>query len=285
MKKEPSKHKEVVDLILKNNTLKTGEDVSDIFTQMYGEIIQTLLDKEMDIHLGYDKNSHEEKETENRRNGVTSKTKKIKTKKGEITVTPPRDREGTFEPQVVKKRQRVLEGFDDIVTSMYAKGMTLLDIQEMLRKIYNVDLSKETISELTSAVNEKVIEWQKRQLKKCYAFLYVDCLYCPVKTNLISEKTAIYIILGIDLEGQKEVLGIWIDKEESACFWQGIFEEIMMRGVEEILFISMDGLKGLNEAIERVYPKTITQRCVVHLVRNIYNIIPRKRKQRSNRRL
>lgn len=276
MKKEPSKNKEIVDLIMKNNELKTGGDISAVFTQMYGEIVQALLDKEMDIHLGYDKNSHEEKGTGNRRNGVTSKSKKIKTKSGEIEVKPPRDRDGKFEPMIVKKRQRVLEGFDEIATAMYAKGMTLLDIQEMIKQVYNVDLSKDTISELTSAVNEKVIEWQKRKLKECYPFIYVDCLYCPVKRNLVSEKTAIYVILGIDLEGQKEVLGIWINQTESAHFWNEIFEEIKQRGVEEILFVSMDGLKGLTEAIEEIYPKTITQRCIVHLVRNIYSILPRK---------
>ena len=276
MKKEPSKHKEVIEMIMKSNEIKTGGDLSSVMTEMYGELVQAMLDKEMDIHLGYDKNSHGEKETANRRNGVTSRSKKIRTKSGELTVTPPRDRDGKFEPMIVKKRQRVLEGFEEIATAMYAKGNTLLDIQELIKEAYNVDLSKETISELTSAVNEKVTKWQQRKLKKCYPFMYVDCLYCPVKKDLISEKAAIYVMLGIDLEGQKEVLGIWINQTESAHFWNEIFEEIKGRGVEEILFVSMDGLKGLSESIEEIYPKTITQRCIVHLVRNIYSIIPRK---------
>jgi len=273
MKKEVSKNKEIVDLMIKNNSLKTCKDISQMFNNMFGEIVQTLLDTELNEFLGYDKNSHNDKPTDNRRNGVTSKNKVIKTDKGSICVAPPRDRDGQFEPMIIKKRQKVLEGMDDIVIAMYAKGLSLLDIQEMIRKMYNIDLSKETLSNLTSAVNDKLKVWQQRELKKCYPFIYVDCLYCPVKTNLVSVKTAIYVILGIDLEGQKEVLGIWIDETESASFWNGIFEEIKFRGVEEILFVSMDGLKGLPEAIEKVFPKTITQRCIVHLVRNIYSIL------------
>lgn len=276
MKKEIIKNKEIIDLMIKNNSLKTCQDISQMFNNMFGDIVQTLLDTEMDEFLGYDKNSHDDKLTGNRRNGTTSKNKRIKTDKGSIVVSPPRDRDSDFEPMIIKKRQKVLEGMDDIVTAMYAKGLSLMDIQEMIQKMYNIELSKETLSNLTSAVNEKLKIWQQRELKKCYPFIYVDCLYCPVKTNLVSQKTAIYVILGIDLEGQKEVLGIWVDGSESAHFWNGIFEEINKRGVEEILFVSMDGLAGLSEAIEKVFPKTITQRCIVHLVRNIYSILGKK---------
>ncbi|MEG1345051.1 MAG: transposase [Bacilli bacterium] len=203
---EESKNKKIVDLILENNELKTGRDVSNVFNEMYGEIVQALLDKEMEQHLGYEKSSPEEKDGKNRRNGVTSKSKKVKTDHGEIKIKPPRDRVGTFEPQIVKKRQRVLEGLDDIVTSMYAKGLSLTDIQEMVKKLYSIELSTEKLSELTSAVNEQVKKWQNRELKKCYPFVYVDCLYCPVREELTSIKMAIYVILGIDITGQKEVL-------------------------------------------------------------------------------
>lgn len=276
MKKEPSKNKELIDLLIKNNGLKTCQDISQMFNSMYGEIVQTLLDAEMDEFLGYEKNAHVDKNSPNRRNGVTSKNKVIKTDKGTISVSPPRDRDGEFEPVIIKKRQKVLEGMDEIVTAMYAKGLSLLDIQEMVKKLYNIELSKEKLSNLTSAVSEKLKVWQSRPLKKCYPFIYVDCLYCPVKTELISVKTAIYVILGIDLDGQKEVLGIWLEKTESSHFWNEIFEEIRNRGVEEIIFVSMDGLAGLPEAIEKVYPKTITQRCIVHLVRNIYSVCGKK---------
>lgn len=268
---------QIVNLILSQNDMKTGKDVSTVFNELRGKVIQRLLDAEMDEFLGYDKSSHQDKLTENRRNGYTSKAKKVKTDYGEITICPPRDRKGKFEPKIIKKRQRVLEGFDDIAIAMYAKGMSLKDISEMIKQIYKVDLSIETISNLTSAVSEEVEKWQNRLLEDFYPFIYVDCLYAPVKKDLISEKTAIYVMLGINKYGKKEVLGIWINQTESATFWTSVFEEIKDRGVKEILFVSMDGLTGLPEAIEKVFPQATTQRCIVHIVRNIYSILDKKK--------
>ena len=195
---------QIVNLILSQNDMKTGKDVSTVFNELRGKVIQRLLDAEMDEFLGYNKSSHQDKSTENRRNGYTSKAKKVKTDYGEITICPPRDREGKFEPKIIKKRQRVLEGFDDIAIAMYAKGMSLKDISEMIKQIYKVDLSIETISNLTSAVSEEVEKWQNRPLEDFYPFIYVDCLYAPVKKDLISEKTAIYVMLGINKYGKKK---------------------------------------------------------------------------------
>ena len=268
---------QIVNMILSSNSMKTGKDVSEVFNSLRGKVIQRLLDAEMDEFLGYNKGSHDEKTNSNRRNGSTSKAKKVKTDYGEITICPPRDREGKFEPQIVKKRQKVLEGFDDIAIAMYAKGMSLKDISDMIRQIYKVELTVETISNLTSQVSEEVQKWQNRSLEKFYPFVYVDCLYAPVKNDFISEKTAIYVMLGINKDGFKDVLGIWINETESAYFWTTVFEEIHSRGVEDILFVSMDGLAGLPEAIEKVFPKTITQRCIVHIVRNIYSILDKKK--------
>ena len=268
---------QIVNMILSSNSMKTGKDVSEVFNSLRGKVIQRLLDAEMDEFLGYNKGSHSEKTNSNRRNGSTSKAKKVKTDYGEITICPPRDREGKFEPQIVKKRQKVLEGFDDIAIAMYAKGMSLKDISDMIRQIYKVELSIETISNLTSQVSEEVQKWQNRPLEKFYPFVYVDCLYAPVKNDLISQKTAIYVMLGINKAGFKDVLGIWTNETESAYFWTTVFEEIHSRGVEDILFVSMDGLTGLPEAIEKVFPKTITQRCIVHIVRNIYSILDKKK--------
>ena len=173
--------KQIIDLILSNNEMKTGKDVSVVFNELRGKVIQRLLEAEMDEFLGYNKHSHDNKEDENRRNGYTSKSKKVKTDYGEITICPPRDRKGEFEPKIVKKRQKVLEGFDDIAIVMYAKGMTLKDISDMIRQIYQVDLSIETISNLTSAVSEEVKLWQNRKLENFYPFVYIDCLYATVK--------------------------------------------------------------------------------------------------------
>ena len=226
--------------------------------------------------MEYDKGSHTKEKGTNRRNGNTSKGKKVKTDNGEITIVPPRDREGKFEPQIVKKRQKVLEGFDSLVISLYAKGNSLKDIKETIQQVYSIELSEETISNMTKSVSEEVEKWQNRKLEKCYPFIYVDCLYCSVKEDLRSIKKAIYVVLGVNTEGIKDVLGIWIGTTESASKWCEIFEEIKLRGVEDIFFLSMDGLVGLPEAVEKVYPQTIMQRCIVHITRNIYSITAKK---------
>ena len=266
---------QILDLLMKKG-IKTAPEISKTLNQMYGKVVQRLLDEEFNEFMEYEKGSHVEKSSSNRRNGSTSKAKKVKTDNGEITVVPPRDRYGKFEPQIIKKRQKVLEGFDNLVISMYAKGNSLKDIKDTIREIYSIELSEETISNMTKAVNEEVIKWQNRKLNKCYPFVYVDCLYCSVKEDYKSVKKAIYVVLGVDTKGKKDVLGIWIDTTEASTKWFQIFEELKARGVEDIFFVAMDGLSGLSEAIEKVYPQTITQRCVVHIVRNIYSILPKK---------
>lgn len=276
--KRKSENQEIIDLIMnkQKDKLVTGKDVSNFFGDLYGDLIQALLEGEMEAFLGYEKGKHEEKEDENRRNGYSSKGKKIKTKRGEFTVDMPRDRKGKFDPIIVGKRQRIIEDLDEQVITMYSRGMTLEDIKETIKSVYKIELSNQTISTLTASVSETVTAWQNRPLKECYPFVYVDCLYCYVKEELVSVKKAVYVMLGIDTEGKKEVIGIWIDRSESATFWNEIFEEVKARGVKDIFFVSMDGLKGLPEAIEKIYPKTITQRCIVHIVRNIYSLLNKK---------
>lgn len=268
--------KQILDLLIKNKGLKSAQDISNTLNQMYGKIVQRLLDEEFEEFMEYDKGSHTKEKGTNRRNGNTSKGKKVKTDNGEITIVPPRDREGKFEPQIVKKRQKVLEGFDSLVISLYAKGNSLKDIKETIQQVYSIELSEETISNMTKSVSEEVEKWQNRKLEKCYPFIYVDCLYCSVKEDLRSIKKAIYVVLGVNTEGIKDVLGIWIETTESASKWCEIFEEIKLRGVEDIFFVSMDGLVGLPEAVEEVYPQTIMQRCIVHITRNIYSITAKK---------
>lgn len=267
---------QILELIMKKKGVKTAQDVSKTLNSMYGKVIQRLLDAEFDEFMEYEKGSHVDKKDTNRRNGSTSKGKKVKTDNGEITIVPPRDRDGKFEPQIVKKRQKVLEGFDNLVISMYARGNSLDDIKETIREIYSIELSEETLSNMTKSVSEEVEKWQNRKLERCYPFVYVDCIYCSVKEDLRSIKKAIYVVLGIDSKGIKDVLGIWIETTETSSKWCEIFEELKSRGVEDIFFISMDGLAGLTEAIEKVYPQAILQRCIVHIVRNIYSILPKK---------
>ena len=266
---------QILDLLMKKG-IKTASEISNALNQMYGKVVQRLLDEEFNEFMEYEKGSHQEKKDENRRNGSTSKGKKVKTDNGEIIIVPPRDRDGKFEPQIVKKRQKVLEGFDNLVISMYAKGNSLKDIKDTIREIYSIELSEETLSNMTKSVSEEVEKWQNRKLEKCYSFVYVDCLYCSVREDLRSIKKAIYVVLGIDTLGVKDVLGIWIETTETASKWCEIFEDLKSRGVEDIFFVSMDGLTGLPEAVERVYPQAILQRCIVHITRNIYSILPKK---------
>lgn len=266
---------QIIDLLMEKG-MKSAHDISNTLNNMYGKVVQRLLDEEFNEFMEYDKGSHKDKKDSNRRNGSTSKGKKVKTDNGEITIVPPRDREGKFEPQIVKKRQKVLEGFDSLVISMYAKGNSLKDIKDTIREIYSIELSEETLSNMTKSVSEEVKKWQSRPLEACYPFVYVDCLYCSVKEDLRSIKKAIYVALGVNTQGIKDVLGIWIDTTESATKWCEIFEEIKARGVKDIFFVSMDGLSGLPEAVESVFPQAIMQRCIVHITRNIYAITAKK---------
>lgn len=275
-KKEKTASYKIAEAIVNSNSLSSYEDVKATIDSLQSDIVQILLNQEMKEHIGYNKNSHVDKNETNRRNGFSSKAKKVKTERGEITIDMPRDRVGSFEPKIIAKRQKVLSGIDDIVISMYAKGISLADISVLIEKMYKVKLSKETLSNMTEVVNNEVIKWQERKLKKLYTIVYVDCIYCNVKEDLTSKKKAVYVIIGIDINGKKEVLGIFIDTTESATFWQGIFENFKQRGVNDILFVCMDGLTGLTDAITRVFPKTITQRCIVHIVRNIYNSLNKK---------
>jgi len=266
---------QIVELLMKKG-MKSAHDISNTLNNMYGKVVQKLLDEEFNEFMEYDKGSHKDKKNANRRNGATSKGKKVKTDNGEIIIVPPRDREGKFEPQIVKKRQKVLEGFDNLVISMYAKGNSLKDIKDTIREIYSIELSEETLSNMTKAVSKEVEKWQSRPLDICYPFVYVDCLYCSVKEDLRSIKKAIYVVLGVNTQGIKDVLGIWIDTTESATKWCEIFQELNSRGVQDIFFVSMDGLSGLPEAVESVFPQAILQRCIVHITRNIYAITAKK---------
>ncbi len=247
-------------------------DINNIATDLQSRMLQKILNTERDIFL-----KNQSKDKNNKANGHSSINKKIKTKTGEINISMPRDRNGDFEPMIIKKRSRVIEDFSDTALLLYAKGNSLSDISDIIKDIYKINLSKSYISDLISNIDEDIKNWQNKPLKNIYPFLTIDCLYCNVKKDGISTKVAIYVILGINIKGYKEILGIWIgDGSESSHFWCAIFEEIKDRGVEDILYISMDGLVGLTEAIETVFPYTKIQRCIVHLTRNIFKICNRK---------
>ena len=276
------KDKDLKDLIIdeaiekfKNGEIKNSMDVEDYLDSLLEPLMQRLLDAELDNHLDYAKYEHK-KNSNNSRNGHC-KSKQVETKYGSINVKTPRDRNGSFEPIIIEKHQTKLTGFEDKCISLYAKGMSLRDIEQVLKDLYKVSISKDEIMKLISVVNEEVEKFRNRKLKPLYIFTYADCLYVPIKgDNLTSKKEAVYVIIGVDVNGFKDVLGMWIDKSESASFWSGVFEDLKSRGVKDILYMSSDGIAGFKGSLEMVFPKTQSQRCVVHLTRNIYQLSPKK---------
>ena len=286
-KKEYNKkqeNKDVKDLIIdeavkqyKEGKIKSGLDVTNFLDGLLQPLMQKLLDAELDNHLEYDKYEHkkDKKNTNNARNGYC-KAKNVKTEYGNIKIETPRDRNSTFEPIIIEKGQTKLTGFEDKCIALYAKGMSLRDIENTLKEIYGVKINKDQITKLISVVSEETEKWRNRRLKPMYVFTYADCLYIPIKDNLTSSKKAIYVIIGVDVNGYKDILGLWIDNTESGSFWSNVFEDLKERGVEDILYMSSDGIAGFKGSLERVFPRTQTQRCVVHLVRNIYSLCPKK---------
>lgn len=260
----------------KEGNIKSASDATSFLKDMLQPLMQKLLDAELENHLEYHKYEHEKgKKQTNTRNGHC-KPKTVKSEYGNIEVETPRDRNATFEPQIIEKGQTRLAGFEDKCISLYAKGMSLRDIENTLKDLYKVKINKDQITTLIAAVNEETEKWQKRPLKPLYVFTYADCLYVPIKDDLTSDKKAVYIIIGVDSNGYKDILGMWIDKTESATFWTNVFEDLKERGVKDILYMSSDGIAGFKNSLESVFPKTQAQRCVVHLVRNLYSICPRK---------
>lgn len=278
-----NKDKDVKDLIIdeavkqfKEGKIKNGLDVTNFLDSLLQPLMQKLLDTELDNHLEYDKYEHaKDKKTKNSRNGHC-KSKTVKTEYGNIEIETPRDRNATFEPVIIEKGQTMLTGFEDKCIALYAKGMSLRDIENTLKEIYGVKINKDQITKLISAVNEETEKWKRRKLQPLYVFTYADCLYIPIKDDLTTTKRAVYVIIGVDTNGYKDILGLWIDKTESASFWSNVFEDLKERGVEDILYMSSDGIAGFKGSLERVFPRTQSQRCVVHLVRNIYSLCPKK---------
>lgn len=283
MSNKKEEKKNINDLIIdeavkqfKEGKIKSSLDVEDYLDSLLQPLMQKLLDTELENHLEYPRYNHsKEKKNKNIRNGYC-KEKKVKTKYGNIKVKTPRDRNATFEPIIIEKGQTKLTGFEDKCIALYAKGISLRDIEKTLKELYGVKIGKDDITKLISAVSEETEKWRNRKLKPLYVFAYADCLYVPIKDDLTSSKKAIYVIIGVDASGIKDILGMWIGETESGSFWNNIFEELKERGVKDILFMCSDGIAGFKDSLESVFPKTQAQRCVVHLVRNIYSLCPKK---------
>lgn len=253
---------------------KNAEEMQDALKDIFGPMFEAMLQGEMDSHLGYESNDHGPKVTSNRRNGYISKT--VKSTYGDISVEVPRDRDASFEPRAIPKHTRDVSGIEEKVLSMYAKGMSQRDIADTIEDIYGFEISHDTISSITDRVIETANEWQNRPLKKFYTFLFVDCLYVSIRKEMETKNCAVYVILGYDVNGIKDILGIWIGESEGKHYWMQIFDEIKARGVEDILFISMDGVSGLEEGAKSIFKDAVVQRCIVHLIRNSIKYIPSK---------
>ena len=272
-KRNPDAEK-LAESILNAYQPESVDDMQDALKDVFGPLFEKMLQGELNNHLGYDAHSKEPKEHDNRRNGYGTKT--LKTSFGEVAIDVPRDREASFEPELIPKRKRDVSDIEGKVLSMYARGMSQRDIAATVEDIYGFDISHEMISDITDAVLPELEEWQARPLAKCYAFLFVDCMYVTLRENYEAKEYAVYTILGYDLKGNKEILGLWLNQTESKNRWIQVFDELKARGVEDVFFISMDGVSGLEEGAKAIFPSVIVQRCIVHLVRNALRYIPSK---------
>ena len=268
-KKEKPISDELIDELLKQG--RTAEDVNGLLKQLTKAVLERALQGELTEHLGYSKHDPAGHNSGNSRNGVTRKT--LQGDFGEVELEAPRDRNGEFEPQIVRKNQTRWTGFDDKILSMYARGMTTREIQGHLEEIYQVEVSPSLISEVTEAVMEDARAWQNRPLEAFYGVVFLDALYVKMRHEGRVENRAVYVALGINLEGRKDVLGLWTSATEGAKFWLNVLTELRNRGVRDIYLVCVDGLKGFPQAIESIYPKPQVQLCIVHLVRASLNYV------------
>ena len=248
---------------------KTQSDLlgkDGVLTSLIQQTLQAALDAELSDHLGYEKHASEGRNKQNSRNGYSQK--RLKSEHGEFDIAVPRDRDGNFEPTIVSKGERRFTGLDDKIIALYARGNSTRDIQAQLHELYNVDVSPTLISTVTNAVLEEVKAWQSRPLDSIYPIVFLDCIVVKIRQDNRVINKAIYLALGVNTEGQKELLGMWVSQNEGAKFWMSVLTEIQNRGVKDILIACVDGLTGFPDAISAVYPQTKVQLCIVHMVRN-----------------
>ena len=262
----------IIQQLLQEYDIETAEDIQDALKDLLGGTIKEMMEAEMDDHLGYQKS--ERSDSDDYRNGY--KSKRVNSSYGSMDIDVPQDRKSTFEPQIVKKRQKDISGIDQKIISMYAKGMTTRQISETIEDIYGFETSEGFISDVTDKILPQIEDWQNRPLDEVYPILYIDAIHYSVRDNGVIRKLAAYVILGINTEGKKEVLSITVGDNESSKYWLSVLNELKNRGVKDILIICADGLSGIKEAIAAAFPKTEYQRCIVHQVRNTLKYVPDK---------
>ena len=252
--------------------LKTEQDLNEFSEMLTKVTVEAALNAELDDHLGYSK--HEKADTDNSRNGFSSKT--LQTKEGQFELNTPRDRAGSFEPELVKKNQRRFTLMDDKILFLYAQGQSTREIVDTFQELYGADISAGLVSKVTNAVIDQVLEWQSRPLDAVYPIVYLDCIVLKIRQDKQVINKSIYLALGVNLEGRKELLGMWLSENEGAKFWLNVLTELQNRGVKDILIACVDGLKGFPDAINAAFPETQIQLCIVHMVRNSMKFVPWK---------
>ena len=253
--------------LLQESNISSMADIQDLFRETIAEFMENGLDAELDNELGYSKYDYKNKDTDNSRNGHSSKT--LRTSFGDVEVSVPRDRKGEFDPQILKKNQTsISQDIEEKILSMYAKGMTTGDIETHIRDIYGVEVSDTTVSRITDKILPIAKEWQQRPLENIYAVMFLDAIHYHVRSEGQIVKKAVYIAIGINLDGRKDVLGMWVGENESAKYWASVLNSLRNRGVEDIFIACTDNLTGFSAAIEAVFPKTEIQNCIIHQLRN-----------------
>ena len=262
----------IIQQLLQEYDIETAEDIQDALKDLLGGTIKEMMEAEMDDHLGYQKS--ERSDSDDYRNGY--KSKRVNSSYGSMNIDVPQDRKSTFEPQIVKKRQKDISDIDQKIISMYAKGMTTRQISETIEDIYGFETSEGFISNVTDKILPQIEDQQNRPLDEVYPILYIDAIHYSVRDNGVIRKLAAYVVLGINTEGKKDVLSITVGDNESSKYWLSVLNELKNRGVKDILIICADGLSGIKEAIAAAFPKTEYQRCIVHQVRNTLKYVPDK---------
>ncbi len=279
IKKAKQENEEPIDGLPKDffKQFKTMSEIEDFFQQLFKRGVQELLQGEMDEHLGYEKHSPIGINSGNSRNGKT--TKVVRSKNGKLSIEVPRDRSSTFDPKVIPKRQRsISDKIEDVVVSLYAKGMSVRDIEEQIKEIYGIELSDSTVSNMTERILVNVEEWQTRPLDETYLIAWMDGIVFKVRSNGKIVNKTVHLVIGLNTNGRKELMGMWINETESASFWMNVLSELKQRGVNDILIACTDNLKGLTQAIKASFPEAVSQLCIVHQIRNSLKFVTSKDK-------
>lgn len=271
--KKNNQGKEILKLLQDNYDIKSAQDLSGALKDMFKGALQEMMNAEFDTTMGYSKYDKTTEKT-NYRNGTTKK--KLKSEFGEFEFETPRDRNGEFEPKIVPKNTRDVSGIENKIISLYSRGLTTREINEQVQDLYGIEVSATMVSNITDQIIPEIKDWQNRPLDSVYPIIFIDAVHFSVREDHRVVKKAAYIVLGINKEGYKEVLGIWVGENESSKFWLGVLNELKERGVQDILIMCSDNLTGIKQAIETAYPNTIQQRCVVHMIRNSVKFVSYK---------